>query len=66
MTKPGVEDEAVVCVSRGRSGGPDVGCLLAFRAIDDVELDALAFAQRAVAVHLDGAVVHENVVAVLA
>src|SRR5262245_55362220 len=44
----------------------NVLCLQALVALLDVELDALAFSEGAVAVHLDRAVMHENVVSPLA
>ena len=45
--------------------GLDVLGLPALRALDYVELDALAFLKRTEAVALDGGVMHEDVVAIL-
>src|SRR5699024_1876127 len=46
----------------GASDGPDALCLRALGALGDLELDALRLVQRAVALGLDGRVVHEDVV----
>src|ERR1035438_1865838 len=41
----------------------DIACLEALRAFEQIELDGLAFVQRAVAVLLDGREMHENILA---
>src|ERR1700742_4013635 len=51
------------CVSKRRLDSADVLRLPALGALHDVELHGLAFLQRAEAVALDGAEMHENVIA---
>ena len=65
----GVTSEAPV--SQGLTGASpldlgDVAGLRAFGAVDDLELDRLAFLERAEAVALNGGVVHEDVTASVA
>jgi hypothetical protein len=54
-------DQGSGAADRARLGGANVSGLFALVARHDIKLDALAFDQRAIAIHLNGRVMNEHV-----